>query len=85
MTAKEINVSDYFKKNNRKFIKFGENFAKLLNDEELINELARKDLEKLAKVWKLVFELMDEQSADNGEKLAELIGAYNDIGKEMEQ
>ncbi|MBD5110920.1 MAG: hypothetical protein HDT42_00025 [Ruminococcaceae bacterium] len=85
MTAKEINVSDYFKKNNRKFIKFGENFAKLLNDEELINELARKDLEKLAKVWKLVFELMGEQSADNGEKLAELIGVYNDIGKDIEQ
>ena len=85
MTAKEINVSDYFKKNNRKFIKFGENFAKLLNDEELINELARKDLEKLAKVWKLVFELMNEQSSDNGEKLAELIGAYNDIGKDIEQ
>lgn len=85
MTAKETNVSDYFKKNKRKFIKFGENFAKLLNDEELINELARKDLEKLAKVWKLVFELMDEQSSDNGEKLAELIGAYNDIGKDMEE
>lgn len=84
MAAKKIKVSEYFAKYNRNFIKFGESFAKLLNDEELINELAQKDLEKLAKVWKLVFELMNEQSADNGEKLSELIGAYRDIGKDVE-
>lgn len=84
MAIKEVSVSDYFKKNNRKFIRFGEKFATLLNDEELIDELAHKDLEKLAKVWKLVFEMMYGQSANNGGKLAELIGAYRDVGKEDE-
>lgn len=85
MTGKKLNVSEYFEKYNKNFIRFGENFAKLLNDAELINELAHKDLEKLAKVWKLVFEFMSEQSSDNGERLAELIGAYHDIGKDLEQ
>lgn len=84
MAVKEISVGDYFKKNNRKFIKFGEKFAALLNDEQLIDELAHKDLEKLAKVWKLVFEMMDGQTANNSGKLAELIGAYRDVGGEDE-
>lgn len=84
MAVKEVSVGDYFKKNNRKFIKFGDKFVTLLNDEQLIDELARKDLEKLAKVWKLVFEMMDGQSANNGGKLAELIGAYRDVGGEDE-
>ena len=66
-------------------MKFGEMFAQKLNDEELINALAEKDLEKLAKVFKLVFELLSENSEqDNTDKLVQLIGAYNEISEEGE-
>lgn len=78
--AKKITSAEFFGKHNRSFIKFGEMFAKKLTDEELITALAEKDLEKLAKVFRLVFEMLDENSqSDSTEKLIELIGAYNSI------
>ena len=80
---KKVSVEDYFAKNARKFISFGETFVNTLNDKELIAALAQKDLEKLAKVWKLVIEMLAENSADNSaDKLLELIGAYNELGKD---
>lgn len=80
---KKMTAGEYFEKNTRTFISFSENFAELLNDRELIRALAEKDLEKLAKVWKIVFELLSENAPSNSAgKLAELIGAFNDIGKE---
>lgn len=80
---KKITVEEYFDKNARKFIAFGERFADTLNDEETISALAQKDLEKLAKVWKLVFEMLIENSpASSADKLLEFIGAYNELGKD---
>lgn len=79
---KKITVEEYFSKNSRKFIDFGEKFAEILNNEELISALAEKDLEKLAKVWKLVFEMLSENSsANSSDKLSELISEYGRIGK----
>lgn len=81
--AKKITPAEFFDKHNRTFMRFGEMFAKKLNDEALINALAEKDLEKLAKVFKLVFELLGENTAQAGtDKLIQLIGAYNEIGEE---
>ncbi len=87
MAAKKaMTPEEYFEKNKVKFIKFGEHFVDLLNDEELINAVAEKDLEKLAKVWKLVFEMLIENSPSNSsDKLTELIGAYNVLGKEDDE
>lgn len=80
---KKISFEDYFTKNTKKFITFGETFTNILNDKELIGSLAQKDLEKLAKVWKLVFEMLIENSPEStADRLSELIGAYKDIGKE---
>lgn len=80
---KKISVEDYFAKNARKFISFGETFVNTLNDKELIAALAQKDLEKLAKVWKLVIEMLAENSSESSaDKLLELIGAYNELGKD---
>ena len=79
---KPTTAPEYFEANNANFVKFGEMFIKEITDEELIKELARKDLEKLAKVWKLVFELIGENSENSDSKLAELIGSYRDLGKE---
>lgn len=85
-TSKKITVEDYFSKNTKKFITFGETFSNILNDKELISALAQKDLEKLAKVWKLVFELLIENSPEGAsDKLSELIGAYRDIGGKDEE
>lgn len=85
-SRKIITVEEYFKKNSSRFIKFGEKFANMLNDEELISSLAQKDLEKLAKVWKLVFEMLDENSAGSSEdKLSELISAYTALGKDDDE
>lgn len=80
---KKVSFEDYFSKNTKKFISFGETFTNILNDKELIGSLAQKDLEKLAKVWKLVFEMLIENSSESSaDRLAELIGAYRDIGKD---
>ena len=85
-TRKPVTVEDYFKKNSARFIRFGEKFASMLNNKELINSLAEKDLEKLAKVWKLVFEMLDENSPGGSEdKLSELIGAFSKLGKDDEE
>lgn len=80
---KKVSVEDYFTKNARKFLCFGETFVNTLNDKELISALAQKDLEKLAKVWKLVIEMLAENSqSSSADKLLELIGAYNELGKD---
>lgn len=79
--ARKYTSSEFFDKHNRAFIKFGELFAKKLTDEELIGALAEKDLEKLAKVFKLVFEMLGENSDNGTEKLIELIGEYRTLGE----
>lgn len=78
-------AKDFFNANSRNFIKFGKAFITNITDENLINELAHKDLEKLAKVFKLVFELIGEISPDeSADKTAELIAAYSAIREEDE-
>lgn len=80
---KKISVEEHFAKNTRKFLSFGDTFANTLNDKELIAALAQKDLEKLAKVWKLVIELLSVNSpGSTSDKLVELIGAYSELGKD---
>lgn len=82
--AKKITAAEFFTKHNRSFIKFGEMFAKKITDEELITALAEKDLEKLAKVFRLVFEMVEENSAaEDTEKLAKLIQAYSEVDADV--
>lgn len=79
-------AKDFFDANAKNFIKFGKAFISNLTDEELISELAHKDLEKLAKVFKLVFELIGENSPDeSADKAAELIAAYSSLQEDDEQ
>ena len=83
MAKKTMSVEEFFEKNNRLLIRFGNSVLKKLSDEALITSLAEKDPEKLAKVFKLIFELMSEHTESGSEdKLAELIGVYRDLGKE---
>lgn len=78
--AKKLTAAEFFDKHNRSFMKFGEMFARKITDEELITALAEKDLEKLAKVFRLVFEMVEENtSADSADRLAKLIEAYSEV------
>lgn len=78
--AKKLTAAEFFDKHNRSFMKFGEMFARKITDEELISALAEKDLEKLAKVFRLVFEMVEENtSADSADRLAKLIEAYSEV------
>ena len=78
--AKKLTAAEFFDKHNRSFMKFGDMFAKKITDEELITALAEKDLEKLAKVFRLVFEMVEENtSSDSTDKLAKLIEAYSEV------
>ncbi len=83
--AKKLSAAEFFDKHNRSFMKFGEMFAKKITDEELIAALAEKDLEKLAKVFRLVFEMVEDNTAsDSTEKLAKLIEAYSEVSENGE-
>lgn len=77
--SKKITSAEFFEKNNAAFMKFGRMFTRKLTDEELITALAEKDLEKLAKVFKLVFEMLEENSPDSNSQLAAMISAYSEI------
>ncbi|MBQ8195128.1 MAG: hypothetical protein IJZ47_07145 [Oscillospiraceae bacterium] len=82
--AKKLTAAEFFTKHNRSFIKFGEMFARKITDEELISALAEKDLEKLAKVFRLVFEMVEENSSsEDTEKLAKLIQAYSEVDTDV--
>ncbi len=82
--AKKLTAAEFFTKHNRSFIKFGEMFAKKITDEELISALAEKDLEKLAKVFRLVFEMVEENSSsEDSEKLAKLIQVYSEVDADV--
>ncbi len=83
MSEKDKNAKEYFAKNTKNLINFGNKFMKFLNNDELIAAYAEKDLEKLAKVWKLVFEVFSENSEQApSDKLAELIGAFNSLSED---
>ncbi len=82
--AKKITAAEFFSRHNRSFVKFGEMFAKKITDEQLISALAEKDLEKLAKVFRLVFEMVEENSSsEDSDKLAKLIQAYSEVDTDV--
>ncbi len=78
----KLTPAQFFEKNNAAFMKFGKMFTKKITDEQLITALAEKDLEKLAKVFRLVFEMLEEESPDSSTQLAAMISAYSEIREE---
>ncbi|MCL2107776.1 MAG: hypothetical protein FWH20_00325 [Oscillospiraceae bacterium] len=57
----------FFSENRDKILAFGEYFLGKLSDSELLDNLAEKDLEKLARIFKLMFD-KGFASEDNKEK-----------------
>lgn len=81
----EKTIGQFLKDKNDDFMKFGELFVGRLTDETLINSLAEKDLEKLAKVFKLVFDKLGEEGRQSEQgRLLDIINAVREIevGKE---
>lgn len=78
----KLTPAQFFEKNNAAFMKFGKMFTRKITDEQLITALAEKDLEKLAKVFRLVFEMLEEESPDSSTQLAAMISAYSEIREE---
>lgn len=71
---KKNTAEDFFNKHSNSFIAFGELVAAKLEDEELVSALAERDLEKLVKVFKLIFDMLRDNSG--GGDLGGLIEAY---------
>lgn len=82
--ANKMTAADFFEKNNAAFMKFGKMFTRKLTDQNLIDALAEKDLEKLAKVFRLVFDMLSDNSPDSSTQLAAMISAYSDIKEDKE-
>ena len=51
-----ITFSEFFAENRDKILSFGEYFLEKLSDRALLDGLAEKDLEKLARIFKLMFD-----------------------------
>ena len=83
-TLKKISAEQFFDEHNRSFIEFGELFTKKLTAEELVTALAEKHLEKLAKVFKMVFDMLRENGGDNDDALRQLIEACAELDSENE-
>ncbi len=82
--ANKATAADFFKKHNSAFMKFGRLFTKKITDEQLISQLAEKDLEKLAKVFRLVFEMVQENAGgEENEKLVSLIRGITEADDEQ--
>lgn len=77
--------SSFFQENRSAIESFGEYFLEKLSDKELIDSLAEKDLEKLARIFKLVFEKLEEsEEKTENTALAQLIKAFQSIGEPEE-
>jgi hypothetical protein len=50
------NAATFFAENREIILAFGEYFLEKLSDKELLDALAEKDLEKLARIFKLMFD-----------------------------
>lgn len=73
----------FFKENKKAILTFGEHFLEKLSDKELIDNLAEKDLEKLARIFKLIFEKLEESEEKvENTALVQLIHAFQSIGRE---
>ena len=71
-------VADFFTDHEREIYEFGEYVIGLLADRGLTDALAEKDLEKLARVFKLVFDKFCEGGAESEHPL--LLEILKDAG-----
>ena len=64
---------DWFQQNKQAFLDFGDTFMALLSDTERIEELASRDLEKVARIFKLIFLGNIGEMGSSNEKLKDIL------------
>ena len=75
-------TEDFFLENKSRILDFGEYFLQKLEDHELMDRVAEKDPEKLARVLKLLLEKLDD-AAPKAENTA-LAAIIRAVGGERE-
>lgn len=76
---KTDSADSFFIENKDRLIEFGNMFVEKLTDKELIDKLAEKDLEKLARVFRLVFDRLDQAGKTDSSVLNQLVEAVREI------
>ena len=76
---KTDSADSFFVENKDRLIEFGNMFVEKLTDKELIDKLAEKDLEKLARVFRLVFDRLDQAGKTDSSVLNQLVEAVREI------
>ena len=76
---KTDSADSFFIENKDRLIEFGNMFVEKLTDKELIDKLAEKDLEKLARVFRLVFDRLDQAVKTDSSVLNQLVEAVREI------
>ena len=78
------NLSAFFAENRGEILAFGEYFLEKLSDRELLDALAEKDLEKLARIFKLMFDKSfageEKSEKDQNRVLEEILGIFKGGG-----
>ena len=73
-------TAGFFAENREKILNFGDYFLGKLSDTELLDNLAEKDLEKLARIFKLMFDksFAGEEKAEREQNrvLEEILGIF---------
>lgn len=79
---KSESTDGFFAQNKDRLLEFGDMFVEKLTDRDLIDKLAEKDLEKLARVFRLVFDRLDEAGKKDSSTLSQLVEAVREIDTE---
>lgn len=69
----KLDANDFYEKNKEYLLAFGDYFIRKLNDEELMDKLAEKDPEKLARIFKLVFDRLEKTEEKHSEGLLDAL------------
>lgn len=79
-------IKNFISQSRDGFLEFGRLFFGQLCDEELIAAVARKDVEKLAKVFRLLLEVYEnEQEEKTPEALTAILEAFGQTGEEDDE
>jgi len=78
-------ASAFFAENRELILDFGEYFLEKLSDKELLDALAEKDLEKLARIFKLMFDKNftgeEKSEKEQNKVLEEILGIFKADGE----
>jgi hypothetical protein len=83
------NAAAFFAENRELILAFGEYFLEKLSDKELLDALAEKDLEKLARIFKLMFDknFTGEEKTEKEQNriLEEILKVFKEEGEVIEK